>query len=147
MTVITAIARGMGMPVNLAMLLGTMFGLAPGGAAWFLGFVVHLIVSGLIAFLYGWGFEYGTHKANAGIGAAFSVVHIIVGGLFLGVMPALHPLIPGMLGSPGIFLSNLGFAGVAAFIILHVLYGLIVGSIYGVVQHRPERGGEPAAAR
>jgi hypothetical protein len=147
MTVIMAIARGMGMPVNISMLLGTMFGLAPSAGAWFLGFVVHLVISGLLAFLYGWGFEYGTHQANAGIGAAFSVIHVIVGGLFLGAMPALHPLIPGMLSSPGIFLSNLGVAGVVAFIILHAVYGLIVGSLYGTVQHRPERRGAPAEAR
>ncbi|MBD3314242.1 MAG: hypothetical protein GF344_00515 [Chitinivibrionales bacterium] len=146
MTAITAIARGMGMPVNLAMMLGTIFGLAPSGAAWFLGFIVHLVVSGLLGILYGIGFEYVTHRANAGIGAAFSVAHILIAGLFLGAMPAIHPLIPGMLNSPGIFLSNLGFAGVAVFVILHLIYGLIVGSAYGAVRHKPAQRSEAAPA-
>ncbi|MBD3238993.1 MAG: hypothetical protein GF331_00300 [Chitinivibrionales bacterium] len=147
MTILVAIARTMGMPVNLSMMLGTLIGVTPSVGAWVLGFIIHLVISGLIAWLYAAGFEYATHRANAGIGAAFAIVHTILGGLFLGILPAIHPLMPDVIPAPGIFLSNLGVAGVVTFILLHLIYGVIVGGAYGVVLHRPARREVHAPAR
>ncbi len=147
MTIVLAIARTMGMQVNMSMMLGTMIGVMPSVGAWVLGFVIHLVISGLIAWLYGWGFEQIAHRANAGIGALFSLVHTVLAGLFLGIMPAIHPLMPDVIGAPGVFLSNLGTAGIVAFVLLHVIYGVIVGGAYGVVLHRPARREAHAPAR
>ena len=47
MTVIMAMARAMGMPVNLEMMLGTMMGGAPSAASWILGFIIHLVAGGI----------------------------------------------------------------------------------------------------
>lgn len=147
MTVLLALARAMGMPANISMLLGTMVGLMPGPGAWVVGFIIHLVLSGVVAFLYGWGFEQLTHRAGSWVGAGFSVIHFILAGLFLGLIPALHPAIPTQMSAPGIFMSNLGAAGVVAFIVLHVIYGLIVGTTYGPVHHaRPERQPREAPA-
>jgi hypothetical protein len=145
MTILTALARMMGMPVNLEMMLGTMFGAEPGGGAWMLGLVMHLIISGLIALLYGLGFEHVTHRAGAGVGVAFSIVHIVIGGFVMAMIPIIHPLVPETMNAPGAFMSNMGMMGVAAFVIEHLIFGAIVGAIYGTVLH-PRHHAQPALA-
>ncbi len=139
MSILMALARAAGMPVNIGMMLGTLTGLPVSPGAWLVGFILHLVISGLIAFVYAWGFEYAAHRANAGIGAAFAAIHVVLAGFFLGVMPALHPLMPTPMSPPGIFLSNLGAIGIIAFIALHAIYGLIVGGMYGPVRHGAKR--------
>src|SRR4051794_24141157 len=51
-TVTMALARTMGIPLSLEMLLGTMTGVRPGAAAWGLGLIMHLVISALIALAY-----------------------------------------------------------------------------------------------
>jgi hypothetical protein len=111
MSAMLAMARMMGMPAKLETMLGTMF-LPEGAAAWLLGFVMHLMISGLIALIYAWGFENVTHRAGWLVGAGFGLVHSIVGGVFMGMMPMMHPKIPEMMPAPGAFMSNLGAMGV-----------------------------------
>ncbi len=129
MTVIMALARAMGMPANLEMMLGTMI-LQPGTGAFLLGLVMHLTISGLIALIYTWGFENVTHRSSAGIGAGFGVIHGVIGGIFMGMMPMMHPLIPEVMPAPGAFMSNMGAMGVTAEMVLHVIYGMVVGAMY-----------------
>lgn len=120
----------MGMDVNLEMMMGTMF-LEPGPAAWILGFAMHLMVSGLIALAYAWGFETVTKRADAGRGAAFSLVHILIAGVVMGAMiPVVHRLIPEQMPGPGFFLANHGTMGVVAFVVLHLVFGAVVGAMY-----------------
>jgi hypothetical protein len=140
MSLLMAIGRAIGMPVNLEMILGTVTGMEPGVAAWTLGFVVHLVISGAIALLYGIGFEHVAHRAGAMPGILFSLLHIVIGGLALGSIPRIHPLVTeeGM-SAPGLFMSNLGDAGVLAFFVLHAAYGAIVGTLYGPVLHPTTR--------
>lgn len=85
-----AMARFMGMPAKLEMMMGTMF-LEPGTAAWVLGFIMHLMISGLIALIYAWGFERVTHKAGWMVGVGFSIIHIVIGGVFMAMLPMMHP--------------------------------------------------------
>jgi hypothetical protein len=135
-----AMGRAMGMPANLEMMLGTML-LPPGTAAFALGLAMHLLISGAIAVIYAWGFETVTHRSGAAVGAAFGVVHALLGGLFMGTMPAMHPLMPDVMAPPGAFMSNLGTMGVMAEILLHVLYGSVVGAMY---TSAPSRAAVPA---
>ena len=125
-----AMARAMGMPATLEMMLGTMPGLQPGTGAFVLGLMMHLTISGLIALVYAWGFETLTHRSSAAIGAGFGVVHGIIGGVFMGMVPMMHPLIPEMMPAPGPFMVNLGMMGVMAEMVLHMVYGAIVGAMY-----------------
>ena len=129
MSIGLAMGRAMGMPANLEMMLGTML-LQPGTAAFMVGMVMHLMISGLIALIYAWGFETLTHRSSALIGAGFGFIHAIIGGMFMGMMPMMHPLIPEMMPAPGAFMSNLGMMGVMAEFVLHILYGAVVGAIY-----------------
>jgi hypothetical protein len=120
MSIGLAIGRVMGMPANLEMMLGTMM-LQPGTSAFLLGLMMHLIISGLIALIYAWGFGHVTHRSSAALGAGFGVMHGIVGGLFMGVMPMMHPLIPEEMPAPGAFMSNMGARGIMAEMVLHVI--------------------------
>jgi hypothetical protein len=137
MTVIMAMARAMGMPVNLEMMLGTMMGGPPSAAKWVMGFIMHLMAGGIFALIYAVGFEYLTHRADWLVGVGFGAIHSLFAGLFMAMMPAMHPLIPEQMPAPGAFMANLGMMGVIAEIMLHLIYGAIVGAMYGPVIHRP----------
>ncbi len=128
-----AIGRAMGMDAaNLEMMLGTML-LQPGTGAFVLGMMMHLIISGAIALIYAWGFEHVTHRSNAAIGAGFGVIHGIIGGMAMGMMPMMHPLIPEVMPAPGAFMSSMGMMGVVAEMMVHVIYGMVVGAMYRAV--------------
>ena len=132
----------MGMPANLEMMLGTMLGLAPG--AWLIGFVMHLMISGAIALIYAWGFEHVTHRAGWLIGAGFALIHATIGGLAMGMMPMMHPQMPGPMQPPGAFMSNMGVTGVVAEYVLHIVYGAIVGAMYKPVRQLRDAHAVPA---
>lgn len=136
MVVLMWMGRMMGMDVNLSMMLGTMIVPRPGAAAWITGFIMHLIISGLIALIYAWGFEHVTHRAGWLVGLLFSLIHSIGTGLFMGMVPMMHPMIrAGMMPAPGLFMANKGAMYVLALFVLHAVYGAIVGAIYGEVVH------------
>jgi len=149
MTGIMWVARNiLGMPVNLEMMLGTMIGMEPSVWAWFIGFVIHLTAGAVFALLYAEGFEHLTHRASWLVGLIFGAVHTVFSGFFLGLIPALHPLIPEQMAAPGLFMSATGVIGVIAFAALHLIYGAIVGGMYGPVLHpvRHAGHGEPRHA-
>ena len=125
----------MGMNVKLELMLGTML-MSPGLQAWIVGLLMHLMISGLIALAYAWAFENVTHKAGVATGALVSIVHILIAGIFMGaILPAMHPLVPEQMGGPGYFMANLGAMGIMAFVMLHLMFGAIVGAMYGPVLH------------
>ncbi|MGI8510332.1 MAG: DUF6789 family protein [Gemmatimonadaceae bacterium] len=128
----------MGMHMDLSMMEGTLF-LPMGPTAWIVGFIMHLIISGLIGLLYAWGFENVTHRSGAVVGMGFGVIHAVLAGLFMGMVPAMHPRIPEMMPAPGFFLSNMGMMGIIALFVLHLVYGAIVGGMYGPVEHPADR--------
>ncbi len=135
MTAVTWAARTtLGMPMNLEMMEGTMLVQPPSGVAWTVGLLMHLMISGLIGLAYAWGFERATHRAGPLVGAGFGVVHAVVAGVMMGMVPAIHPLIPEQMPAPGAFLSNIPM-GVVALFMLHVIYGAVVGAIYKPAAH------------
>lgn len=143
MTLLMVLGRALGMKANAEMMLGTMFGGQPGAGTWVLGLLVHLMLSGLIALGYSVGFEYMTRRAGLGIGVAFSIPHAIIGGLVMGMIPAVHPMIPEMMPAPGAFMANMGALYVVAFFVEHMLYGGIVGAIYQPALHEAKAIGTP----
>ncbi|MGQ0538995.1 MAG: hypothetical protein ACT4R6_08635 [Gemmatimonadaceae bacterium] len=139
MTGIAWLGRAAGLELNGEMMLGTMLGYQPGPETWLIGLGVHLGISAVIALLYAAGFEAIAHRAGAGPGFSFSVLHVVLAGLFMAAMPALHPMIPDPMPAPGIFLVNMGAPNVALFIVEHLVYGTIVGALYGAVLHPRRR--------
>ncbi|MBA3657860.1 MAG: hypothetical protein H0W69_10970 [Gemmatimonadaceae bacterium] len=139
MTTLAWLARQMGIDINAEMMLGTMVS-PPGTGAWLIGFAMHMMLSVVIALIYAWGFERVTHRAGAVVGLGFAVIHVIIAGIVMGMIPAIHPMIPEQMPAPGAFLANMGTTFVAVFVLEHLVYGTIVGALYGpVVSERPLR--------
>ncbi|MGH7529761.1 MAG: hypothetical protein ACREMN_05215, partial [Gemmatimonadales bacterium] len=112
MTALGALIRLAGVPMNGEMMMGTMLS-APGTGAWLIGFMMHLMLSVLIALIYAWGFEHVTHRAGVGVGLGFALIHIVIAGMVMGTFPAMHPMIPEQMPAPGAFLSAMGGTFVA----------------------------------
>jgi hypothetical protein len=144
MTVLAWLVRRLGLDMNAEMMLGSMVSSSPGLATWLIGFVMHLVISALIALIYAWGFERVTHRAGAVVGLGFAVIHVVIAGIVMAMIPAIHPMIPERMPAPGAFLSNMGGTFVALFVLEHLLYGAIVGAMYGPVEH--PAAGRPVAA-
>lgn len=139
------------MKMNLLLLIGTMF--APVGAtAYGLGLMVHLMMSGVFGLAHGALLESaGVSSIGAGVGygALFGLVHALAAGAALGMMPMVHPrlksraaLTPALAGGPGRpdeeLLEAPGFFGLnyplmttMGFFALHLMFGVIVGVVYG----------------
>lgn len=130
-TIIIAIAHAIGRAADLVMLMGTLPGHAPGAATWLLGFLVMMLGAGLIGIAYAAIFESVLRRGGVRSGLLVSTVHMILGGLFLGLLSATHPLVPNVLQSPGFFMSGFGALGLITFVASKLTYGAIVGGLYG----------------
>jgi hypothetical protein len=135
MTILAWVVRQIGIDMNPEMMFGTM--VSPAGmAAWLAGFAMHVILSVLIALLYAWGFEHVVHRSGLVAGLGFSLIHLVVAGAVMAMLPAIHPAIPEKMPAPGAFMANMGGTFVALFVLEHLLYGGIVGAMYGPVATR-----------
>lgn len=133
------VGRRMGFTtLNVELLLGSLFthDLSLLSAA--MGTVLYLLLAGLLACLYALGFVYVRERASWMIGLLFSLVHVIMTGLVLDALGDLHPLLirpplpllDGHLRAPGLFATNFGVLTVAGLVVLHFLYGGLVGALY-----------------
>jgi|GEM_PF-833716 len=124
--------------LSLALLLGSMVTASGGIAVWWLGFFIHLMLSGIVGWLYGAAFEKITHRAGVRMGALLSIFHVTAAGILLGILPVMHPLLASppqpiskdFLLAPGFFALNYGLTTAIVFFILHLVYGMIVGAVY-----------------
>lgn len=118
-------------PLDMPMYQGSLMLGEISSMAWWVGMFSHLIISGLIAIVYAFGFVYFVEKANWVVGAVFGFIHWLIAGVFFGIMSFVHPLMQtNELASPGIFATNFGYFSIAAVLILHLIYGAVVGAIY-----------------
>lgn len=139
------------MKMNLLLLLGAM--VAPiGAAAYGMGLMAHAMMSVVFGLVHG-GLADAVGVTTAGEGAAygalFGLVHALLVGVVLGMMPMVHPrlrgsgtqLVPALAGGPtqdeelldppGFFAMNYPLMTVMGFFMLHVMFGIIVGALYG----------------
>jgi len=145
MSMMMLLARTMGMPAALEMMLGTMTGAGPGPGPFALGLAIHLVMGGLFGIGYAWLFERVLHHGGAVAGVGIGLVHAVFAGIFMAVIPIIHPLIPAEMPAPGAFMANLGPMGVVAEFALHAIFGAIVGGGYGhVARERPWALSHPA---
>ena len=143
MTAAMFLARTVDMTeMNMAMGLGAIFTGEVSSTTWWLGFVMHLVISGLIALIYAAVFE-AIHRSTWWLGLIGGAIHAAIGGFFMLLMPTLNPLIPETIPAPGAFAINYGTVTAAAFVMLHLVYGAIVGGIYKPVHTRAHRQMEP----
>lgn len=140
------------MKMNLLLMLGTM--MVPIGAmAYLVGLMMHAMMSVLFGVAHGAllaSVDVDSAAAGVGLGILFGFGHALVTGAMFGVMPLMHPrmrplqpkLIPAMAGlaqvseeealdPPGFFALNYPPLTVMGFFMLHIMFGIVVGVIYG----------------
>lgn len=137
--------------LNVELLLGSLVTHDLSLLAGAIGSVLYLVLAGLIACLYAIGFVHVTRRASWAIGLLFSLVHVGMMGLVMDALGDFHPLmvrpplpiLEGHLLAPGLFAVNFGAMTVLGFVVLHFVYGGLVGAL---LQHVPRRRFVPAVA-
>ena len=140
------------MKMNLLLMLGTM--IVPAGAmAYLVGLMMHAMMSVLFGVAHGAllaSVDVDSAAPGLGLGVLFGFGHAFVTGAMLGVMPLMHPrmrplqpkLVPAMLGPapvseeealgpPGFFALNYPPLTVMGFFMMHIMFGITVGVVYG----------------
>ena len=123
------------MRMNLFHILGTM-NLPRGSdtAVYMLGAMVHAVMAIVFGLIHAAVFSmFGEGTNLVGWGALFGLVHwVIVGGSLYG-MGYLHPLMrSGDIDKPGPFAISYPKPTAVGFLMLHLVYGMIVGGLYTV---------------
>jgi hypothetical protein len=130
MSIVSLAFAQWGAAVNLEKLLGALLGFAPDSQSGFgAGFVLHMMLGGWFAVLYAEGFG----RVSAGgwsMGAAFSIVHILVAGFLIAPMALFVSPAPSGAEYPAMFMAHQGLAGVCTFMLLHLTYGAVVGWVF-----------------
>lgn len=135
MSAVMFLIREQGINVNLEALLGSLFVPSSNISPWMFGFILHLCIGAVMALLYSVAFEV-VHISGPLMGGGLGIAHGLMAGLFMSGIPAMNPVIADF-SSPGPFLSNLKF-GPILFLLVHFIYGAVVGLVYGPPLHRPE---------
>lgn len=132
MTALMYLGKAMGMALDMPRMLGLMFVDPRSGAATVLGLVAHVMMGIVFAIVYVLLFRAFGVAPGWQWGAAFGAVHGVVAGLALGMMPALHPRMGNgqSLPVPGMFGKDLGRMVPMAVILLHIVFGAVVGVVY-----------------
>ncbi len=106
-----------------------------------LGLVIHLAGSAAIAVLFAWAFEILAVSSAVWLwGLVGGFVLWVAAGVFLAIVPLVHREIPEQAATPGAFARNLGRADVVAFLVGHLLYGVVVGVLYASLHPRGALG-------
>lgn len=132
-SLIMAVGPRMGMPrMAIWEMLGSMFN-PQGNSA--LGWVIHFMMGAIFAIVYAALWAAGIGSASVASGALFGVVHWLIVGLMMGVMPMMHAGIrSGTVQAPGVYMLQNG--GIMAFmggLIGHIVYGIVVALVYAAV--------------
>ena len=119
------------MKMNLFLMLGTMM-FRDRTMAIVAGGMMHAVMSivfGLIHVAFFGAFDLETELVAWGI--LFGVVHWMISGMGLGMMPMIHPLIRrGEMDSPGAFALSYPPMTAMGFFMLHIVFGIVVGALY-----------------
>ncbi|MBI2846980.1 MAG: hypothetical protein HYX82_03765 [Chloroflexi bacterium] len=137
MTMVMYMGSMMGMKMDMPMTLGTMF-FPRGSVAWVVGLMMHLMMGVVFFIIYAVLFAaLGIESGIIGWSALFGAIHALMAGAAFGMMPSVHPRMatepkssPDTVSAPGYFGVKMGMMGPLALIVVHVIYGLVAGSIY-----------------
>ncbi len=131
--------------MNLFMMMGSMM-LPVGAAAFVMGAMVHAGLSVVFGLIHGAVFAVADiESAEAAWGLLFGLVHWAAVGIAFGMLPMMHPrmryegprLIPQASGSqelldpPGFYALSYPPINAIGSLVLHLVFGVIVGALYG----------------
>lgn len=123
-----------GRSTDLCYLLGASISAHLDSWTWLLGALGQLMIGIVAALVYAAIFEWVTRRAGAAVGFVVGVAHVVVAGIATGFLPAQRLLDAG-LDPPGAFLEYRGLLAIVAFVLAHLLFGCIVGILYGRPHH------------
>lgn len=111
--------------MHYAMMWGPVITREMGMLTMVVGFLIHLLISGLVAMAYAPGFK-AMQRYDMGAGVALSLVHWLVSGTFVLFFPAVHPFkeVPG----PGFLALGMGAGAFISFLVTHLAFGATVGA-------------------
>lgn len=101
------------------------------------GLIAFLFISGISAFAYSFIF-WSARRSGAMIGSQLALFHYLISGFLVGLLPAFHPLIPGVMVPPGFYMTNMGFTTSVMFFIAHLVYGALFGQFFDWAATREE---------
>ena len=132
-TLLMAVGPKIGMPkMDMPAMLGSMFG-APG--SWTLGLIIHFMMGIIFTFIYALLWNNGIGAATVGSGILFGLLHWLVVGLMMGMMPKVHlGNKSGEMPEPGVYmLKNGGTMGFMGGLIGHIVFAIVVVQIYPII--------------
>jgi uncharacterized membrane protein len=132
--IVAAAERLSGSSADICSMAGALVIGRTDALGWLIGFIVQSVIAVIAAFVYGAIFEQVTRHAGAMIGLAIAIPHAIIAGLGVGFIPA-DPLLARNLAPPGAFLEYEGVWAALAFVCAHLVFGIVVGSLYGRTRH------------
>jgi hypothetical protein len=124
-----------GINVNLEGLLGSIFPPPSWLSPWALGIIIHFTVGIVAGLVYAALFEVAVQKSGPMVGAGLGLCHGLLAGLMMSGIPAMNPLHLDM-SAPRPFLQGLTY-GPVVFVLLHILFGAVVGTAYGPPLQKP----------
>lgn len=131
MTMMMGVAPRMGLPkMDIIGMLGTMFG-KPNRM---LGTIMHLMMGVIFAIIYAFLWDFGIGSASLVGGILFGVVHWLITGMMMGLIPMMHVGIKsGNVPPPGLYMTNnVGVMGFVGGLIGHMIFGLVVALVYAL---------------
>ncbi len=119
------------MKMNLLHLLGTMM-FRPTPVVYMAGAMMHAANSVVFALIHVGIYEALDLNTNlAAWGLVFGAVHYMISGMAMGMMPKLHAGIrAGIVQAPGAFAMSYPAGTAMGFLMLHLLFGVLVGVFY-----------------
>ena len=89
----------------------------------------HLLAASAIGLLYAAGFEYMTGKPDWLMEQTFTAAHQLTIGVFVALVPGVHPVAASLLPIPGTLVTGLGTIGLLLFVTLQLLFDALRGDI------------------
>ncbi|MGZ3688728.1 MAG: hypothetical protein ACXWP5_01005 [Bdellovibrionota bacterium] len=127
---VMALAHAVGVfKFDLLTMIGTFFTRSNTPLTWVLGFFIFILFTGVVGLAYAAAFRV-LGRSGGLAGASLGVIHWLWSGGALGILSAMHPLIPYALPDPGYFGANLGGGTTITLIGVHLIYGAMVGLLY-----------------
>ncbi len=134
MTVMRMLLRMTAVPLrlNVPRLWSTMVRVH-GTAGRAVGLAIHIAGSGLLALFFAGAFALADVSNQLWLwGLLGGSILWVIAGLFMGIIPMMHPEIPARQPAPGFFVMNCGVPDVVTFFVGHLIYGVVVGIVYAL---------------
>ena len=101
------------------------------------GYSVQLANGALFADFYSAAFHWLGVPPSWRTGAALGLGHGLLAGAVLAAVPAVHPRVPEEVPPPGAFMRHRGLGAAIMLVVLHGLYGAVVGRALAAATSRP----------